>query len=496
MLAIAANALYTSLRRRGTTRQLAGAILTCVISALLLLPAIIWYNLRFEPEQGTLSMAEVEVGLVYVALWGWLLPLSVTTSYCLFTLPRTSTSSALIEVPSQGKRTTRGNARSAGIVLPNRQPGMPAPFVYAEDIPWGWLEHRAGRFQGQRLALNRQVMSIGREEDNDIWLDDDTASRYHAELTWDAGQAYITDCDSMNGVLLNGRRIRGTLIISPGDLFEIGSHRFLFEKAEPTSIPNELSDPLLNHMRLPSNALDDVRQTLTNDIVRSAQMPMSTTSPNLVHDPLRKTTPLEQKSFQHSVGFDFDALSQQFLPPTSGEKNMSDGFDPGNPALDSDEEWQDTIELDSVPSPHPHLTASSSAFIICNGEMAGRSFLLYRPVLTIGRGSESDVVIRDASISRRHAQVLRQVNGDYVQDLASRNGTKVNNEQLHAPYLLQEGDVVWLGNICLKYTSIQEAQATPLLPLTVPPLASPLSNRLPLRLPSKFKIEVDPPKRG
>src|SRR5947207_15419933 len=71
MFAIAVNALYTSLRRRGTTRQLACAIVTCAISALLLLPALVWFNMRFIVVQAALSTAEVEVALAYVALCGW-----------------------------------------------------------------------------------------------------------------------------------------------------------------------------------------------------------------------------------------------------------------------------------------------------------------------------------------------------------------------------------------------------------------------------------------
>src|SRR6266566_7479361 len=75
MFAIAVNALYTTLRKRGTTRQLAGAIVTCVTSALLLLLALAWYDMRFSIEQAVISVAEVEVVLVYVALFGWFLPL-------------------------------------------------------------------------------------------------------------------------------------------------------------------------------------------------------------------------------------------------------------------------------------------------------------------------------------------------------------------------------------------------------------------------------------
>src|SRR5438309_753188 len=112
MFAIAVNALYTTLHKRGTTRQLAGAIVTCVLSALLLLPAIVWYNGRFGIEQAAISVAEVEVALVYVALFGWFLPLSVTVSYCLFSLPRTSTTA--LHIPRQKHtRTTRANAATA-----------------------------------------------------------------------------------------------------------------------------------------------------------------------------------------------------------------------------------------------------------------------------------------------------------------------------------------------------------------------------------------------
>jgi len=131
--------------------------------------------------------------------------------------------------------------------------------------------------------------------------------------------------------------------------------------------------------------------------------------------------------------------------------------------------------------------------VICNGAMVGTSFLLDRPLLTIGCGSESDVAINDPSISHRHAQFLRQADGDYVQDLASHNGTKVNDEPLgaSAPRLLQKGDIVSLGNIRVEYTFVPEAHTTPLPPLPASEPASPsllpgpFSGPVPLRLPSK-----------
>jgi hypothetical protein len=246
MLAISINALYTALRKRGTTRQLARAILSSVVSALLLLPALLWYNLRFNIVQASLSALEIGLVLVYIGLCGWILPFGVMTAYCLFTAPRDSNTDG--RLPRQRKRTTRARAEAVTVHPPRRQPGVPAPFVYGGDTPWGWLEYRNGKFLGQELALKRSIVSIGREEDNEIWLDDDTISRYHAELAWEKGQVYVTDCDSLNGVLLNGRRIRASMPVKHGDELGIGGHRFLLKYARQATA-NELDDPLLPQLR-------------------------------------------------------------------------------------------------------------------------------------------------------------------------------------------------------------------------------------------------------
>jgi FHA domain-containing protein len=246
MLAIAINALYTALRKRGTTRQLAGAIVSSVICALLLLPALLWYNLRFSAAQASLSALEIGLVLLYMGLCGWVLPLGMTTVYCLFTEPRDSNTDG--RLPRQRKRTTRARAEVVTANPPRRQPGKPAPFLYSGDTPWGWLEYRNGKFLGQELALKRSIISIGREEDNEVWLDDDTISRYHAELAWDKGQLYVTDCDSLNGVLLNGRRIRASTLVKPGDELGIGGHRFLLKYAQQVT-PRDLDDPLLPQLR-------------------------------------------------------------------------------------------------------------------------------------------------------------------------------------------------------------------------------------------------------
>jgi pSer/pThr/pTyr-binding forkhead associated (FHA) protein len=463
MLTIAVNALYTTLRKRGTTRQLAGAIVACVISALLLLPAIVWYNTRLNSMQASISVVEITLALLFVALCGWVLPLSVTTIYCLFTLPRDSNTS--VRIPRQSnhrKRTTRGNAIADAVSLPKRQPGVPAPFVFGQDIPWGWLEHRSGRFQGQKLALNRIVISIGREEDNDIWLDDETSSRYHAELAWDSGQVYITDCNSLNGVQLNGRRIRGTLVVKNGDLFEIGAHRFVFEIAERPIPLAEQDDPLSHHARRLSISPE------TGFADNGRRLASANAFPTR---PFDDETPIEFGDLKLDPG------AMQLSRSTPGEIKIESG---------SSETLNEGTGFNPV-TPPTVFERPGSLCTICNGAMAGRSFLLDRPVLTIGRSVECDVVIHDDSVSSQHAKFLSQADGDYVQDLSSQNSLLVNGEHLKELLLLQKGDMISLGNVRLEYTFIPEAQTSSFPPLPLPVSAYPAISPGPLRLPSKPK---------
>ncbi|HKV56813.1 MAG TPA: FHA domain-containing protein [Ktedonobacteraceae bacterium] len=467
MCAIAANALYTTWRKRGTTRQLAFVIVSCVLSALLLLPAIIWYNARLSASPASIGMIEATVALIYVALWGCVVPLGVTTWYCLYTSPRDSHTSARMP-RSRSKRTTKGNAASITTVRPpRRQPGVPAPFVYSNDVPWGWLEHRAGRFQGQRLALKRAIISIGREEDNEIWLDDETSSRYHAEIAWQEGQTYVTDCDSLNGIILNGRRMRGSLPINSGDLLEIGSHRFLFEIApRPTSLRDE-DDPLF--ARRPSISLDNLvdngaldqagEQVFTRKAAGSASPP---------------TRPLNEPLFA-------DSASSDERDPLAAASQSAPGI--GDRTSDGMPSWMLALRSDPV-TPQPLPPLRSSMCLIHSGSLAGRSFLLDRPTLIVGRSPDCDVLLDDTSISTEYARFTRQPEGDYVSGV----GAQVNGELLRAAHLLQQGDTIDLGATRLEYMLVPDAHTTPLPQLSVPPIARPISGPVPfLRLPSKPK---------
>ena len=81
----------------------------------------------------------------------------------------------------------------------------------------------------RRLLVPPAGGVIGRSRDCEIVLEDTGVSRHHAELR-PAGDGWtIADLGSTNGVLVNGRAIRGAQPISSGDLLELGSTEIVFE---------------------------------------------------------------------------------------------------------------------------------------------------------------------------------------------------------------------------------------------------------------------------
>ncbi len=71
-----------------------------------------------------------------------------------------------------------------------------------------------------------KVVTIGRDQENDITLDAPTVSRYHAQVEA-IGQRYrIRDLRSSNGTFVNGAQIVGEAWVHPGDTIQIGPYRF------------------------------------------------------------------------------------------------------------------------------------------------------------------------------------------------------------------------------------------------------------------------------
>jgi len=86
---------------------------------------------------------------------------------------------------------------------------------------------RRGPTVGARFLLDTNVTVAGRHPDADIFLDDVTVSRRHAEITRDGKVFSIRDLDSLNGTYLEGSRTSGGLL-QDGSEIQIGKYRMTF----------------------------------------------------------------------------------------------------------------------------------------------------------------------------------------------------------------------------------------------------------------------------
>jgi sigma-B regulation protein RsbU (phosphoserine phosphatase) len=73
--------------------------------------------------------------------------------------------------------------------------------------------------------------------------------------------------------------------------------------------------------------------------------------------------------------------------------------------------------------------------------------------MIIGRGEDSHVFLPDYRLSRRHAEVEQRIDGFYIVDLGSTNGTFLNGQRIVGERRLSDGDLISLGDSRLVFSS-------------------------------------------
>ena len=99
--------------------------------------------------------------------------------------------------------------------------------AYQEEPGVAALVVRRGPNAGSRFPLDREITTAGRSPDSEIFLDDVTVSRRHAEVTRAAQGFLVRDLGSLNGTYVNRERIE-ELLLADGDEVQIGKYRLVF----------------------------------------------------------------------------------------------------------------------------------------------------------------------------------------------------------------------------------------------------------------------------
>lgn len=98
-----------------------------------------------------------------------------------------------------------------------------------EGLPTGsaLLVVKRGPNAGSRFLLDQATTSAGRHPDSDIFLDDVTVSRRHAEFRLEGGEFQVVDVGSLNGTYVNREPV-DSAVLANGDEVQIGKFRLVF----------------------------------------------------------------------------------------------------------------------------------------------------------------------------------------------------------------------------------------------------------------------------
>ncbi len=256
----------------------------------------------------------------------------------------------------------------------------------------------------------REEITIGRQEGNTIRLTERNVSRRHARLMRQNGHVVVEDLGSSNGTRINGERISGQSPIKDGDLIQIGDY----------------------------------------DLALQSDTSAQTTLP-----PRSRATPSAEDSS--------DADGHQ-EPETETEAPVQDEEPNTSPTAAAAERRHSTaiIKMDQVEGNRSRKIQELEAeeaprLVVVSAELKGQEYACIRTEMKIGRTDDNDIVIDHRSLSRTHAKIVREENGEWrIIDMQSANGLTVNGES-YAQAPLNHGDVVELGHVKLRFVAAGEA---------------------------------------
>jgi DNA-binding winged helix-turn-helix (wHTH) protein len=93
-----------------------------------------------------------------------------------------------------------------------------------------WLVGAAGRFP---LAAGDHV--VGRDPQDEVWLDSASVSRRHARLTVSEDRVVLEDLGSKNGTVVSGQTPSGAMALKDGDQIRFGSVAVTLRRADPAA---------------------------------------------------------------------------------------------------------------------------------------------------------------------------------------------------------------------------------------------------------------------
>ncbi|MEZ6127287.1 MAG: FHA domain-containing protein [Planctomycetaceae bacterium] len=176
-------------------------------------------------------------------------------------------------------------------------------------------------------------VSIGREEDNLIQLNDERVSRIHAKLQEDRGQVILTDLNSTNGSRVNGHPVQ-LRVLQPGDHVQIGRCTLLYgsdaqiaERAAQLGVEVAALTPLshLADQGSAASSMDSDAEFLLSDgfLPENLQMPLFPGGPPELPEHLE---PGERARLSDVLAYIHERLRDVAFESAEPDSSHPDGF--------------------------------------------------------------------------------------------------------------------------------------------------------------------------
>ncbi|MBI4568077.1 MAG: FHA domain-containing protein [Planctomycetes bacterium] len=253
------------------------------------------------------------------------------------------------------------------------------------------------------VAADKQVLTVGRSEDNDIVLGEHKASRHHCKLAKEKGELVLYDLNSANGTRIRGQKV-ATQILRWGDVIEIGQARIVVGERKKGEDPEALGE--------------------TGDEAAGGGGGGPAGFVSSGDGPVMKK--------EKAPDAPEDASSAKEASAAAGEA----GGAPGEPAGAGAEGVAPAGEADG----------ETLALTVTDSSGTWRHVVKKdQKVVTVGRTEENDLHVKDTEVSRHHCRLELTERGWRIEDLGSSNGTRVNGEEV-AARPLNFLDVVEIGD--------------------------------------------------
>lgn len=344
-----------------------------------------------------------------------------------------------------------------------------------------WLRVRLPDGRTQSYAVPESGLCLGRAQGNDVVLADSKVSGRHARLQIVGRAVELVDVGSSNGTYVDGRRVpsHSAHRLRPGCTIRLGDTTV---HVEPGPSPEEAQPG--RHLRRPPATNEGaalVLQTQVGD--RTDEMPVlkgelsigrAADNDIVLENP--KVSSHHARLYFRSTGLgvmDLGSLNGTRLNGQPLASRQGTSFNVGDCIQIAEHSFAIRPTTQEAPAPPPiasqvRLSPTGPAGLVIHEGGRQTRHALEKPLTSIGRSSQNEVVISASTVSGSHARIQRADGALWILDLDSQNGLFFEGKRVSRK-ALKDGDVVYLGrDVALEFREHIGFQPTVPRP-TLPP---------------------------